>query len=64
MNNALDWTNLLRLIHENGLEDEINLNQIDFLSFSDLELDEIEDIFQGLIDNIKNERANRAIRLN
>ena len=36
-----------------------NLNQIDFLSFSDLELDQIEDLLQGVIDNIKDERAER-----
>lgn len=26
MNNDLDWTNLLRIIHENGLEDKINID--------------------------------------
>ena len=52
----VDWTNLIRIIHENGLDDRIN---IDILSFSDLELDQIEDLLQGVIDNIKDERAER-----
>ena len=52
----VDWTNLIRIIHENGLDDRIN---VDILSFSDLELDQIEDMLQGVLDTIKDERAER-----
>ena len=52
----VDFTNLIRIINENVLDDRIN---IDILSFSDLELDQIEDLLQGVIDNIKDERAER-----
>ena len=46
----VSWTNLIREIHYCGLD-------LDKVTITDEEFDQIEDILQGVIDTIKSERG-------
>ena len=48
----VSWTNLIREIHYCGLD-------LDKVTITDEEFDQIEDILQGVLDTIKDERAER-----